>query len=263
MTPDLKFKMLYAAAYNFLESKIGKEALEKKIDHYRHYKVDNMYDVFWHLADSLTNKIGMRQSIGYIDTLEPFLFGFDPWRTHSQFQDDWKRLFTDIKEKHIPPGPMDINKSNSYWAIFTKGVLSGAEFLSQFDSFEAFDEFVNSFSFNDISIAALPILLDQEIYGFAFALACDWLKECGFHNYAKPDRHVVDILFGTGVSPSQNNYVVFKTMVRMARVNNELPAVVDRLLWFIGSGRYVDEHDKITRQKAQFIQLLRPKLNAK
>jgi hypothetical protein len=263
MTPDRKFKMLYVAAYEYLESRIGKEVLEQKIDHYRQYKVDNMYDVFWHLVNSLTNKVGMRATIGDIDPLEAFLFGFDPWQTKVHYANDWRLLFETIEKNYQPPGPMNIKNEGSYWAIFTKGILSGAEFLSQFDSFESFNEFINSFAFNDISIAALPILLDQEIYGFAFALACDWMKECGFHNYAKPDRHVVDILYGTGVAPSQDNYAVFKTMVRMARVNNELPAVVDRLLWFIGSGRYIDNNDKITRQKAAFIRDLRPKLNAK
>jgi hypothetical protein len=42
MTPDRKFKMLYAAAYEYLEPKIGKETLEQKLDHYRHHKVGNM-----------------------------------------------------------------------------------------------------------------------------------------------------------------------------------------------------------------------------
>jgi hypothetical protein len=65
------------------------------------------------------------------------------------------------------------------------------------------------------------------------------------------------------VACNRDNYAVFKTMVRMARVNDEVPAVVDRLLWLIGSGRYVDENVKITRQKAGFIQLLRSKLGAK
>jgi len=263
MTPDRKFKMLYTAAYDYLESRIGKEALEHKLNHYRCHKVNNMHDVFWYLSNSLTNKVGMRATIGAIDPLEPFLFGFDPWQTHSHYQDDWKQLFADIKEKYTPPGPMDINKPNSYWAIFTKGVLSGAEFLSQFDSFESFDEFVSSFTFNDISIAALPILLDQEIYGMGFPLGCDFLKEIGYTNYAKPDTHTIDILYGTGVAASQDNYVVYRAMVRMGRINNEVPAVVDRLLWFIGSGRYVDENVKITRQKTGFIRLLRPKLGVK
>ena len=168
-----------------------------------------------------------------------------------------------IKEKHNPPGPMDINKPNSYWAIFTKGVLAGAEFLSQFDSFQFFDEFVNSFTFNDISIAALPILFDQKIYGMGFALGCDWLKELGYSDYGKPDTHTIDILCGTGIAKSRDNYEVLKTIVKMARINDEMPAVVDRLLWFIGSGKYVDENVKITRQKAGFIQLLRVKLDAK
>ena len=122
---------------------------------------------------------------------------------------------------------------------------------------------MKSFAFNDTSIIALPILLDQEIYGFAFALACDWLKECGYHNYGKPDVHTGDILFKTGVAQSRDNYEVLKTMIKIARVNNEVPAVVDRLLWFIGSGKYVDENVKITRQKAGFIKDLRVKLDAK
>ena len=263
MTRNRKLKMLYAAAYEYLESKIGKESLDKKLLHYRHHKVDNMPDAFWHLVNSLTNKVGMRATIGDINPLEPFLFGFDPWQTHFHYHDNWTQLFTDIKEKHSPPGPMVKNQRNSYWAIFTKGILSGAEFLSQFDSFEDFDEFVNSFAFNDISIAALPILLDGEIYGMGFPLGCDWLKEMGYTSYANPDTHTIDILYETGVASSQDNYAVFKTMVRMARVNNELPAVVDRVLWFVGSGKYIDNNEKITRQKAAFIRDLRPKLNAK
>jgi hypothetical protein len=248
---------------SYLESKIGKAALEQKLNQYRQYKVHNMHDVFWHLVNSLTNKVGMRATIGKIDPLGPFLFDFDPWKTHSHYQEDWKRLFIDIKKNHIAPGPMNIKRPNSYWAIFTKGILSGAEFLFQFDSFESFDEFVNSFTLNDISTAALPILLDQEIYGMGFPLACDWLKEMGYNNYAKPDTHTVDILYGTGIAPSQDNYVVYKTMVRMASVNDEVPAVIDRILWYVGSGKYVDEHDKITRQKAGFIRDLRVKLDVK
>jgi len=63
MTSDRKFKMLYAAAYDYLESKIGRETLEQKLDHYRQYKVDNMHDVFWHLVNSLTNKVGILNRI--------------------------------------------------------------------------------------------------------------------------------------------------------------------------------------------------------
>ena len=258
MKTDLKLKALYKCAYDFLKSEIGQDALEKKLNHYRHHKVDTMDDLFWYMLNSLTNKVGMRATIGSIDLLGDYLFEFDPFQTHIYYQDDWEKLFRKIQNNHTPPGPMKIKNKNSYWVIFCKGILSGAEFLSGFESYEVFDEFVNGFAFNDISIGALPILLDQEVYGMGFAIACDWLKEIGYSNYAKSDTHTIAILYESGVAPSQDNYKVFQTMVRIGRVNNEAPAVVDRLLWLIGSGKYVGENEKITRQKAAFIHSICP-----
>jgi hypothetical protein len=261
MKTDLKLKALYKCAYDFLESKIGQDALEKKLNHYRYHKADTMDDLFWYMLNSLTNKVGMRATIGDIDMLELYLFDFDPYQTHAHYQDDWEKLFKKIKDNHTPPGPMNIKNKNSYWVIFCKGILSGAEFLSGFESYEAFDEFVNSFAFNDISIGALSILLDQEVYGMGFAIGCDWLKEIGYSNYCKPDTHTIALLYETGVASNQENFTVFQTMVRMARVNNEAPAVVDRLLWLIGSGKYVSENEKITRQKTAFIHGICPILD--
>ncbi len=261
MVSDRKLRLLYTLAYEFLVFKIGQSALEQKLNHYRQHKAETMEDVFWYLINSLTNKVGMRATIGDIDVLGPFLFNFDPIQCHGHYQDKWKKLFKVIQANHMPPGPMKINNKSSYWVIFCKGILSGAEFLSQFESYKAFDEFVNNFTFNDVSIAALPIILDQEIYGMGFPIACDWLKEIGYTNYCKPDTHTIDILYETRVAPNEDNYTVFQTMVRMARVNNEAPAVVDRLLWLIGSGKYVGENEKITRQKKAFIQDVRPILD--
>ena len=261
MKTDLKLKVLYKCAYDFLESKIGKNALEQKLNHYSYHKADTMEDLFWYILNSLTNKVGMRATIGDIDVLGDYLFNFDPYQTIAHYQDDWKKLFKVIQNNYTPPGPMNIKNKNSYWVIFCKGILSGAEFLSQFESYEAFDNFVNGFDFNDISIGALPILLDQEVFGMGFPIACDWLKEIGYSNYCKPDTHTIDILFESGVAPNQDNYTVFQAMVRMGRINNEPPAVIDRLLWLIGSGKYVEENEKITRQKAAFIQDICPILD--
>ena len=108
MKTDLKLKALYKCAYNFLVSKIGKDALEQKLDHYRYHKADTMEDLFWYLLNSLINKVGMRPSIGNIDVLGPYLFNFDPYQTHAHYQDDWKKLFKEIKDNHTPPGPMNI-----------------------------------------------------------------------------------------------------------------------------------------------------------
>ena len=192
----------------------------------------------------------MRATIGDVDVLGLYLFNYNPYQTHTHYQDNWEKLFKKIQDNYTPPGPMDINNQNSYWVIFIKVILSGAEFLSGFESYEAF---------NDLSIGALPILLDQEVYGMGFPIACDWLKENGYNNYCKPDTHTIDILFESGIASSQYNYMVFKTMVRMGRVNNEPPSVVDRVLWLIGSGKYVGKNEKISRQKAAFIQWICPK----
>jgi hypothetical protein len=253
-------KILYAGAFDYLKNIIGQEALEEKTDHYRQYKPDTLPDIFWHLVYSLTNKRGMRATIGDIDEIGPSVFEFDPLQTCAHEEDDWQTLCTDIKNHYTPPGPMNIENQSSFWVILCKGILSGAYFLSQFETYDAFDDFVNSFAFNDISIAALPMVLEQEIYGFGFALGCDWLKEIGYGNYGKPDTHTIDILFETGVCDTQDNYDIFKCMVRMARVCKEPVAGVDYLLWLIGSGKYVEKNEKITRQKAMFISQIRPKL---
>ena len=263
MTRDRKYKTLYKAACNYLESQIGKDALEHKLNYYRLYKVDNLYDVFWHLLSSLTNKAGMRASIGDIDPLGRFLYDFEPHQCRNHYGDNWRLLFETIHRHHKSPGPMNIKNEGSYWVIFCKAILSGAGFLSRFESFAVFDEFVNGFGFNDIAVAGLPILLEREIYGMGFPLACDWLKEMGYGNYAKPDTHTIDILHGTNVARSRGTYDVFKAMVRMAKVNDELPSVVDRVLWLIGSGKYVGENQRITRQKAAFIRQIQPILNPK
>ncbi|MFC1817301.1 hypothetical protein ACFL0M_15530, partial [Thermodesulfobacteriota bacterium] len=160
MKSDHNLKILYTAAYDFMKNEISQEALEQKLDHYRRHKVTTMPDLFWHLIYSLTNKVGMRATIGDIDQLKPYLFCFDPIKTYAHYQDDWESLFKAIKKNYTPPGPMNINNKSSYWVIFCKGILSGAAFLSQFETIEAFDKFVNRFSFNDISMAALPIVLN-------------------------------------------------------------------------------------------------------
>jgi len=108
MKTDLKLIALYKCAYNHLESKIGKDALEGKLNHYRYHKVDTMEDLFWYMLNSLTNKVGMRATIGDINVLEPYLFDFDPHQTHNHYKDDWKKLFKKIKDNHTPPGPMNI-----------------------------------------------------------------------------------------------------------------------------------------------------------
>lgn len=97
MRSNQKMKLLYTLAYEFLVSKIGQVALEQRLNHYRQYKAETMEDVFWYLLNSLTNKVGMRATIGDIDALEPYLFNFDPYRTHSHYQVENEKITREKK----------------------------------------------------------------------------------------------------------------------------------------------------------------------
>ena len=120
---------------------------------------------------------------------------------------NWQKLFRAlIKKKYNSPGPMDIERENSYWVIFVKGILSSAAFLSQFKSYNSFDRFVTNFSYDVMSLPAAPIILSEEIFGFGFPLSCDVLKEIGYSNYPKSDVHVKTILFECGFVEKFDDY---------------------------------------------------------
>ena len=110
---------------------------------------------------------------------------------------------------------------------------------------------------------ALPTLLEKEIDGFGFALACDFVKELGYENFSKPDVHVKDIFWALGLSPwGTNDYEVFKAVARVARNVNVTPYNVDKLFWRIGSGYFYDDPDignngRIGSRKKQFIEVAR------
>jgi hypothetical protein len=254
-----KLRMVYQGAREFLEEAAGKEVVEKEIQRVGTYRIEDIHDLYWHLLSSLANKRNMMLTIGEIDPLAPFFFDFDPLLTNRHYDLDWKKLFRKIKRRHKPPGPMEIANEGSYWVVFCKGALSGAAFLASFGTFEALDAFIRGFQHHDLALPALPMILEREIYGLGFALSCDFLKECGYTEYGKPDVHVKDILHGLGLVESRDDYEVFKCLLRMARACEELPAVVDKILYLIGSGKVASEV-KIGRQKKAFIDLMKARL---
>ena len=91
------------------------------------------------------------------------------------------------------------------------------------------------------------MLLSHEVDGFGFALACDFLKELGFLNFAKPDVHVKAIVRGLDLSiDSGSDYIVFKAVARIAAHCGTTPYDVDKMFWLVGSGRFYD-HPSIGR----------------
>ena len=104
------------------------------------------------------------------------------------------------------------------------------------------------------------MLLSKEVFGFGFPLACDFLKELGYVQYSKPDTHLKEIFKELGLVESDNDYEVFKKIVKIGLLVKKDPAIVDKVFWLIGSGNFYESDVKIGRQKSQFIKYIKDKL---
>ena len=198
-------------------------------------------------------------AIGGVHKLKPVLCGFDPERVVRKYATGLEVL-EDVLAHLKPRGNINAS-SKGMWPQYCRTILSGARFLSQFASADDFYEWVDAFDrLDDRARPALPMLLAQEIDGFGFALACNFVKELGYENFSKPDVHVKDIFWAIGLSPrGTNDYEVFKAVARVARHAGVTPYNVDKLFWLIGSGHFYGNPEiglsgKIGRLKKQFIE---------
>jgi hypothetical protein len=188
------------------------------------------------------------------DGFSKLLFGFDPKKVIKNYTLDslYQILFHTFDFSNY-------EKKNNVWLRYTKGLLSAAKFVSHFDTYEDFDGFVKSYSYNQFSIASLPMLIEKEVFGMGFALACDCLKELGYLNYPKPDVHLREIFKAVGYSDG-STFDTYKAIVQMAREANATPYKVDKIFWLISSGKYYYD-DKIVRglkkELIEYINLLK------
>lgn len=198
-----------------------------------------MRDVFHRLLLSARNRNMMASVIpdAFVDSLGPLLGDFSPDAVSQRFASSDDLLDKIILELR-PTGKLRRSRGG-LWPLFTRAALSGARFLAQFEDGPEFIAWVHVFDEDHRKRAALPMLLSQEIDGFGFALACDFLKELGFINFAKPDVHVKAIVEGLSLSVQPaNDYTVFKAVARIAANCETTPYDVDKLFWLVGSGRF-------------------------
>lgn len=265
MDESERFKHIYYAAENYLLGfpEIDEAILERHISLENTVKPSSIEELFRSLLGSMSSRRGMRNSIGEIDKLAELLFDFDPRAIHVEYGNDWKQLFRDIQESEFrPPTYMNINRSRSYWVIFTRGIISGADYLSSFGDAEGFHRVVEHFYSNNHSRIALPLYIEKEIFGMGFATACSFLMENGYPNYVKPDTHLKDIFHGLGVSESKDDYTVFKDVINYSQTIHQSPYTVDKLFWLVGSGRFNKSDTKINTNKNKFIDNTREQLDS-
>lgn len=147
------------------------------------------------------------------------------------------------------------SKRNSF-LLYAKSVISACQFLNRFDSAEDFDIYVKRYTSNEFTTAALPLLIEKEITGMGFALACDFLKDLGYTEYAKPDVHIMDIFNALGLC-GYNDYAAYETVIEMANAVGETPYKVDKVLWLIGSGNFYLHKVTVGRNKEKFIEKMK------
>ena len=189
MNKETKMRNLYNATNEIL----AKMVAENHVDLNKYltpgsYKTLN--EVYEGALSSICNRQGMPKNIKFSERHDQFkeiLFDFDPAKVAEKYGTNWELVFVTIKEKINPNSKMDSKNPRNQWVIFSKGITSASSFFSNFRNKDEFDTFVGSFQMNKYSREALPMLLSREIFGFGFALGCDFLKEAGYVGYPKPE----------------------------------------------------------------------------
>jgi hypothetical protein len=251
MTPKQRDIFAFQLAQSYLPGLNKPGVTQDLVDSYLHIpetrqRPEEMSGVFRQLLQSAQNA-NMKAavvggSIGGIEALGAVLDGFDPGYVLQNYR-TWDEVLDRIEAQLKPRG--DIRRTNrSIWPQFCQSILSGAEFLSQFDSADQFYEWADIFDIDDRTRPALPMLLQQEVAGMGFALSCDFLKELGYKNFPKPDVHIKDIFLALDLCPqTPTDYQLFKAVVRVANHSDATPFAVDKAFWLVGSGYFHDHPD--------------------
>lgn len=230
------------------------EIIDAHLNHWKLRKPKCLPGLFQAFLLHAQNRQGMSNSIGDIENLRALLCDFEPSEVENEYP-SWSDLFDRLaRGNYQPPGRLDKKNSHSYWVVYCKSIVSIADFLSPYSSIEEFDAFVHGFLTNEHSRLALPLLLKEEIFGFGFALACDFLKETGYPEFVKPDTHIKDISWHLGISSADSNFGVFKDLEAYCRRVDVLPYEVDKLFWLVGSGRFYLYDIKVNASKWEFIE---------
>ena len=261
----------YALAKQCLLQQAGAGVTPELLERYLHPKPrpSSIAEIYQRILESAQNanmKAGVvGDAIGGVDKLSSILCSFQPRAVLEKYS-DWESILNDVEQFLNPVGKIR-RTSRSIWPHYCQAILSGARFMSQFETPDDFYNWVSFFNNDSRARPALPMLLAHEIEGFGFALASDFLKELGFINFAKPDVHLRDIFFGLNLcSASAKDYELSKAVVRLAINAGVSPYNADKIFWLIGSGFFYDDKQigdkgKIGSLKALFITEARAKLS--
>jgi hypothetical protein len=224
---------------------ITTELLEKYLT--PEQRPDSIAEIYKRILESAQNanmKAGVvGGAIGGVEKLGAILCDFAPKAVLKKYN-DWELILNDV-EKFLNPAGKIRRTTRSIWPQYCRAILSGARFMSQFQSADDFYNWVGFFN-NPRTRPALPMLLASKIEGFGFALACDFLKELNFTDFAKPDVHLRDIFTRLNLcSVNADDYELSDAVVRLAISAGVTPYNADKIFWLIGSGFFYKDKPKV------------------
>lgn len=202
--------------------------------------------VYRMLAIVLQDYQGLPNSIKFFEretTYRELLCDYDVSKVAKLSRDEIYRKFTDAYTFETK------NPKRSNIRKYTYGLHDGAVFLNGFKDYGSFKKFVNNFGRDKYTKEALPLLLEEEIFGLGFASACNWLKELGFKEYPKPDTHMIDAFSSIGLC-NKDPISCYKAMVDVAAQCNVEPYKLDKVIWLICSQDFYRLGVKATKSEA-------------
>jgi hypothetical protein len=256
MKMEKKYQFVYNHAKDFLREiinenkELNEEILKKHLENEQMVFTD-LRDINQRLVESLSNRNMMASVIniqGKKEKIKLLLYNFEPDKILESYKTS-EILLSEFKKHFIIK---NFESKRNLWRKFSEGIISGSKFLSSFKSKDNFDNFVKLFSFNKYTKAALPMLLSKEIKGFGFALSCDFLKELGYREYPKPDRHLIKIFYELGLCNSKEPYEVYKAIIEMSENVDDDAYTIDKTFWLISSGKFLNDI-KVSRNRDKFI----------
>lgn len=197
-------------------------------------------NIFVRLITSCQNRSMMPNVIKFDDRKEQF--------AHILEDFDYSKILTKYKTSESLYKAFEktfgVNKEhNSLWILFSKSVLDSAKFISKFKDVEDFKQTINNIAAHFPYTMMIPKMIGEEIDGMGEVLACDFIKEIGYVDFAKPDVHIeaiIKALKGQDMKPKE----VLAEVQNIASTANTTTYEIDKLLWLIASGKYYDVKGK-------------------
>jgi len=241
-------KLIFGLAHNFVLTSfegVTGEILDSYLS--TPDKPVTLEGIFQRLLQSAKNANMKDNVIGDLELIkENVLFDYSASRILNEYNDE-----SHLLEKIIAVKPNVKTTEKSIWPKYCRTILEAAKFITQYDSGDDFHQKVKFFYVDDRIRKALPMLIESEIYGIGFPLACDFLKEIGYDKFGKPDIHIKDIFMRTGLAEKGDDLSILAAISRIAENVKTTAYAVDKLFWLVGSGFFY-KHKKELGTKGKF-----------